>query len=443
VNSQQPLQGLPAQTSSQPSKDGFADVAAALRAEPQDEASAAGPEALLAGETILCFAADAWAGVWRNRHQIMTRLARRNTVLYVEPRLYLGETRRRLRDGRLRPADLCRPLAEHYRDGLWIYHDPYYAPYSGRLSGGRITAAIRRRALRRTLGRMGGSPPILWLLRPYHMDQIGQYGEKLVVYHVTDEYSAYPQEKNPAEFRRAEIALLRRADLVIVTSPGLLADKTPANPRTYLVPNAVDYAGFQAALASGRQLAFLRDGQGQLLTHPRIGYVGALNEKLDVALLAAIARARPDWQFLVVGFWTFYDQPQKLDLVHGLPNVFLPGPVPVEDVPLAIAACDVCILPYERNAWTENIDSLKLYEYLACGRPIVSTNIPAARNVGDVVRIANEPAAFVAAIAAALAEDSPELAARRRVFAAANTWEMRVTQISELLSAALKQKIGP
>jgi glycosyltransferase involved in cell wall biosynthesis len=441
MNSQQPLRGLPTQTGNQPPKSGFADVAAI--AEASFRTSVAGPGALLAGETILCFAADAWAGVWRNRHQIMTRLARCNTVFYVEPRLYLGETRRRLHDGRLRLADLRRPLAEHYRDGLWIYHDPYYAPYSGRLSGGRITATIRRRALCRTLGRLGGKPPILWLLRPYHADQIGRYREKLVVYHVTDEYSAYPQEKNPAEFRQAEIALLRRADLVIVTSPGLLADKAPSNPHTYLVPNAVDYAGFQATLASGRQLALLQDGQGQPLRHPRVGYVGALNEKLDASLLRAIALARPDWQFLVVGFWTFYDQPGKLDLVRELPNVLLPGPVPVEDVPLAIAACDACILPYERNVWTENIDSLKLYEYLACGRPIVSTDIPAARIFGDAVRIAEEPAAFVAAIAAALADDSPEQAARRRAVAAANTWDMRVAQISELLSAALKRKIAP
>ncbi len=405
--------------------------------------SAAGPAARLAGETILCFAADAWAGAWRNRHQIMTRLARHNTVVYVEPRLYLGETRRRLADGRLRPADFRRPLAEPYRDGLWVYHDPYYAPWAGRLSGGKLTAAIRQRALRRTLARLGGGPPILWLLRPHHVDHIGRCGEKLVVYHVTDEYSAYPQEKDPAAFRRAEAALLRRADLVIVTSPGLLADKAPANPHTHLVPNAVDYAGFQAALASGRQLALTRDGQGRPLPRPRIGYVGALNEKLDAALLQALARARPDWQFLLIGFWTFYDQPGKLDPLAELPNVRLPGPVPVADVPLAIAACDACILPYERNAWTANIDSLKLYEYLACGRPIVSTDIPAARSFGDVVRIADEPAAFVAAIEAALAEDSAGLAARRRALAAANTWDMRVAQIAELLAAALERKTGP
>jgi len=405
-------------------------------------AAAAWSFGLLSAQTILCFAADAWAGVWRNRHQIMTRLTRENTVLYVEPRLYLGETVRRFRAGQLRSSDLRRPLAEHCRDGLWIYHDPYYAPYAGRFSGGRLTAALRRQALRRTLERLGTGAPILWLLRPAQADQIGQYGEKLVVYHITDEYSAYPQEKNPAAFRQAEIALLRRADLVIVTSPGLLASKGPYNPHTYLVPNAVDYAGFQAALASGRELRFPDESDTHILitSHPRIGYVGALNEKLDLALLRGVALARPDWEFLVVGFWTFYDQPEKLDLIRGLPNVFLPGPVPVEDVPLAIAACDVCILPYERNAWTRNIDSLKLYEYLACGRPVVSTDIPAARGFGDLVRITDDPASFSAAIEAALAENSPALAAQRRAIAATHTWDMRVAQISELLAAALERK---
>ena len=100
---------------------------------------------------------------------------------------------------------------------------------------------------------------------------------------------------------------------------------------------------------------------------------------------------------------------------------------------------DVCLLPYERNQWTANIDSLKLYEYLACGRPVVGADIPATRSFAGLVRIADGPEAFAAAIAAALAEDSPDLAAERQAVAAANTWDMRVEQISGLLTAGLRQ----
>lgn len=408
---------------------------------------------MLTGETTLCFAPDPWAGLWRNRHQIMTRLAQRNTVIYVEPRIYLREALRRWRAGQIGLADLRRPTLLHERAGLWLYRDPVYAPYAGRLSGGPLTAWARQRALRAALAWLGSAAPILWLLRPFHADQIGRYGEKLVVYHVTDEYSSFPTVTDKAAFACSEEALLRRADLVLVTSPALLASKGRLNPHTYLVPNAVDYAGFQAALAdpAGRwqiadgRLGVEESGQsGQSaspsssqIARPRIGYVGALNEKIDFALLAAVAQARPDWQLVLVGALDLTGQPTKADALKQLPNVHWLGRVPVEQVPAAIAAMDVCLLPYERNAWTANIDSLKLYEYLACGRPIVATDVPAARAFANLVHIVDGADAFVAAIGAALAEDASALAPARRAAAAANTWDMRVAQIEGLLTEAL------
>ncbi len=393
---------------------------------------------MLSGETILCFAPDPWTGLWRNRHQIMTRLAGRNTVIYVEPRVYLGEALRRWRTGQIGMADLRRPTLTQERAGLWLYRDPVYAPYAGRLSGGAVTAWLRQRAFRAALARLGVSAPILWLLRPFHADQLGRYGEKLVVYHVTDEYSDFPSVTDKAAFVRSEEAFLRRADLVIVTSPGLLASKGQFNPHTYLVPNAVDYAGFQAALAAPiDQHAPGLSARLAAIPRPRLGYVGALNKKLDFALLAAMAQARPAWQLVLIGALDLMGDPHKADALKQLPNVHWLGRVPVEQVPAAIAALDVCVLPYERNAWTANIDSLKLYEYLACGRPIVATDVPAARAFAALVRIANEPDAFVAAAEAALTTDHPADAAARRAAAAANTWDMRVAQIEGLLVEAL------
>ena len=396
---------------------------------------------MITNETIICFAPDPWSGLWRNRHQLMTRLARRNTVLYVEPRRYLWETLRQFRDGRLRLADLRKPLLERHASGLWIYHDPYYAPFAGRLSGGALTAKVRREAMRRALHKLNAGRPILWLLRPFQVDQIGLFAEKLVVYHITDEYSAFPVITDRAAFRREEEALLRRADLVIVTSPGLLTSRGRLNPHTYLVPNAVDYEGFQQALATGPQLPQLSNAP-DAIQHPRIGYAGALNEKIDFDLLAYIAQARPQWQLVLVGEVDLVRHPAKADVLRGLPNVHWLGRLGITQLPTAIAAMDVCLLPYERNEWTANIDSLKLYEYLACGRPVVSTDIPAARAFAELVHIADTPEAFVKSIAAALSEDTPSLAFRRQAAAAANTWDMRVEQISALLGAALQRTKG-
>ncbi len=393
---------------------------------------------MLAGETILCVAPDPWAGLWRNRHQIMTRLARRNTVIYLEPRVYLSEAVRKARSGALGRRELRAPTLRHERDGLYVYRDPAYAPYAGRLSGGPLTSAIRRRALGGALQSLGAGRPILWLLRPYHADLIGQHHEKLVVYHVTDEYSGFPMISDKAGFLAAEEALLRRADLVIVTSPALLAAKGKHNPQTHLVRNGVDYAGFSAALASEQRLPALSDAPGAL-PHPRIGYVGALNEKVDYALLEQVARSHPDWHLVLVGALDLMVHPDRADGLKRLPNVHWLGRVPVDHVPLAIAGMDVCVLPYENNAWTANIDSLKLYEYLACGCPIVATDVPAAREFAGLVRIAEHPREFVAEIGEALAGDSPESVEARRAAAAANTWDNRVAQIETILSDALER----
>jgi len=428
---------------------------------------------MLTDETIICLAPDPWEGLWRNRHQIMTRLARRNTVLYVEPRLYHTDVLRYLRTGRLKLADLRQPLAWRYSErsssaahGLWIYHDPYYAPVAGRFTGGWLTAALRRRAMARTLRQIGAPvPPILWLVRPYYADVIGQYGEKLLVYHVTDEPSAYTHADHQALTRQQERAVLGRADLTIVTSPALLASKRPFNPHTCLVPNAVDYEGFQRSLAADRPIAPLAEAEAEVkakakdepkpqpnLNHPppiprpRIGYSGALNEKIDFALLAHVATSRPDWQLVLIGARDLFRQPAKADPLAGLPNVHWLGRLPVTQLPPAIASMDVCLLPYERNEWTANIDSLKLYEYLACGRPIVSTDVPVAHAFAEVVRIGRDPAEFVAQIAAALAaadqshDNSAAATARRKTIASQNTWDQRVATIETLLAEALHRK---
>lgn len=423
----------------------------------------------LQGETILCFAPDPWAGLWRNRHQIMTRLAKRNTVVYVEPRMYLGEALRTLRDrrtraGRLGWAGVSAPRLRRERDNLYIYRDPPYAPYAGRLSGGPLTALVRRTALRRDLRRLHVTAPILWLLRPFHADQIGLYGEKLVVYQVTDEYSGFPSVTDKAGFRAAEETLLRRADVVIVTSPALLASKGRFNPCTHLVPNAVDYEAFEAALQGNPERGepgrgepgrgdhaptaadgFVGAGLPRPDGRPRIGYVGALNEKLDFDLLAEVASLHPEWQFVFVGGLDLMGDRHKADKLAdgGLPNVAWVGRVPVEEVPLAIGAMDVCLLPYLQNEWTAAIDSLKLYEYFACGKPVVATDVPAAHApfAEGLVRIGSDAASFAAHIAAALDERGADERIRaRKAAAAANTWDVRVAQIEAILLDALRRK---
>ena len=235
-----------------------------------------------------------------------------------------------------------------------------------------MTAALRRRAMLRTLqpdsARRGR--PILWLVRPYFADVIGQYGEKLVVYQITDEYSAYASVTDRGGGQASRGGVLRRADLVIVTSPALLAEQAAFQPvhlsgaeRGGLRGLSEGAGGSRKLQAGSWRLEIAGAGWQRTLRPTPYGsphrLSGALNEKIDFGLLAHVARARPDWQLVLIGQLDLYSQPAKADVLSDLPNVQWVGRLPVTALPSAIAGLDVCLLPYERNEWTANIDSLE------------------------------------------------------------------------------------
>ena len=393
---------------------------------------------MLRGQSILCFAPDPWNDIWRNRHQIMSRLARENQVLYVEPRAYLRPVLAQLFGGKLSPRELGAKLYEP-RPGLYVFRPPRYAPLAGREPLRTLLDSLRAASLRKALRRLGMRRPIWWLFRPDAADVPGRYGEKLLIYHIVDEYTGYADvdAQRAQEIARRERALIARADLVLVTSRRLLESKGDVNPNTYWVPNGVDYMRFARAAQGSAEPPEVEN-----LPHPRIGYVGALNDKIDVALLEEVAKAYPQGTLVLVGPLRLSDEDarRRFTMLCERPNVLFVGPVPVERVPFFMAACDVGLLPYRRNRWTEYIHPLKLYEYLACGLPVVASDIPAAQEEADLLYIAAGKGEFVENIARALAEDAPMLRRARQQRAAQNTWDQRVAKISELIEKALREK---
>ena len=391
---------------------------------------------MLRGEGIVCFAPDPWSDIWRNRHQIMSLLAQENRVLYVEPRPYLRAVARQLVRGQrsinLSLGDRLHAVA----GGLHVYQPPAYAPLSGREPLKSLCRTLRVRDLHNAMRRVGVERPILWLYRPDMDDVPGSCGERLLIYHMVDEYAGYADvgAERIAAVRERERRLIARADLVLVSSRALLERKGDINPRTYWVPNAVDYERFAAAAKAHREPAELARWP-----HPRLGYVGAINDKLDTDLLLSVARAFPQGTLVLVGPVRPATDAmrQGIEALQAEPNVRFVGQVPVERVPAFVAACDVGLLPYRRNAWTEHIHPLKLYEYLACGLPVVSTDIPSVRDEAAVIAIAADAQDYVDRIAAVLANDSAALRSERQARAACNTWRDRVVQISELIEAAL------
>jgi len=394
---------------------------------------------MLTGYNLIYFGPEKWDGLWRNRHQLMTIFAQRNRVLYVEPRAYLRPTFRRWRQGKLRWTELCEPRLTKVQENLHVYHPPVFMPISGQPPLREILEFTDRWMLRRAMKQLGLQSPLIWLSRPSMIGRVGQFNEKMVIYHVVDEYAAYGGVRRDSRdiIQEQERQLLQLADLVIVVSQPLLEAKKPYNPNTHLVPNAVNYEAF-AEILNKRSA---RPSDIAAVPRPVIGYSGLISRRLDLALLIQLAEAHPEWSLVFVGA-TATPGDSLLKRLKALPNVYFLGPKPVTSVPRYVSAFDVALIPYRLTEETRHASPLKLYDYLACGKPVVTVDIPAARPYAHLIKIVSEPSQFVVAIERALIEPQDDLIAERQAIAAENSWTQRVAQISHLIRLTLEAHEG-
>jgi glycosyltransferase involved in cell wall biosynthesis len=382
-----------------------------------------GPAAL-EGASIISCAVDRWTDVPRCRHHVMSRLARRNRVLFTAPPYYVRDLLSYKPDD---DAGLNR-----ITDNLYTYAPPRWLPYSYRFPRvDRWSLELRSRLLTRTVRRLGMDRPILYIWHPIFSNVIGQLDEQLIVYHCYDEYSAF-SGSDRRHVEEAEKHILDAADLVLTVSRGLYARKRARNPNTYHVPNGVDYSLFAAAQDPSTPVPHeLND-----LPRPIIGCVTRIvPEYFDAALLRTVFTTRRDWSFVVVG--PEYSASTELSDLKALPNVHFLGRRELTELPAYLKAFDACLIPYVLTENKRLADPLKLYEYLAAGKPVVSKPLPGLSMYGDTVTLASDASEWIAAIDEAIRTDSPERIARRQAVARRNTWDDRVAFISRLMARAL------
>ena len=369
-----------------------------------------------------------------SRQQIAQLLAKRgHRVLFVEvPRALHSlisapaETRRALaRMGKLRPIH-DNLFAYTPRPVLPIYYHPLTNAVNQRLLGRDVRGALRR---------LGWSPDVLWTYWPNSAYLVGKLGERAAVYHCIDEFAtrSYPLVRDGV-IAEMEAELCRKVDVVFARTEALAEAKRRFNPHTQFLPGGVDLSLFDTArpMADAPSIA--------ALPHPRVGFLGTIDDRLDLELLVATFRQLPDVQLVMAG-------PVKQHLVDlsalaALPNVhFLPAYAHA-DAPAMIAALDLCLIPYRLNSYTEGLSPLKLYEYLAMGKPVVSTPLPYVQREAAHVSIATDAAHFAAAIQGYLT--SPPTAEARAAWqqaAAAVSWASQVDRIEATLTPLLGEKL--
>jgi hypothetical protein len=385
------------------------------------------PPPALAGYGIVYFGNDWFAENRTSSHHVATRLARRLPVLYVDSpgmRAPNASGRDLKRAVRKLLAAFKRPT--RVADGLWHCTVPQL-PFR-RLPGvDAFNRAFGRWAVRRALRLAGIRKRLSWFVVPHPGMHAGHLGEDRVVYYCIDDYAAHPGVDAALIAERDE-ALSRRADLLFVAPPALLDAKRALNPNTVFSPHGVDVGLFAQAQDPATDVpAIARD-----LPHPIVGYIGSIHEWIDVPLIQWLAQQRPQWRFLLVGHAHV-----NVDGLRALPNVILAGSQPYASLPSWSKVFDAAIIPYRLNRQVANANPLKLREYLAAGKAVVSVRNPEIEKFAQWVRLVDDRDAYLAALDEAVRDNAPEAIAARMAAVADQTWDARVDAVLAEVAARL------
>jgi glycosyltransferase involved in cell wall biosynthesis len=371
---------------------------------------------------LLCFAGDRWDGNPHSRHHLMRRYAKRYDVLFVEgvpmrsfalgEGLELRRVWRKLRTGiGLRTVE----------PGLHVLQPVPIPP------GGRVGRYLQRAVLvaqirwaRRKLGLRG--PLLSWFSLPVAAPLLGRFGERGSILYYQDRYDAFSHVDAPY-LRACLEELARGCDIAVVSAGELGADLRSLGAEPALVPHGVDVERFAGAPSMPMDL--------EALPRPLVGYVGLIDDYLDLELLVRLAHRLQEGTVVLVGAANTDVSMLRHDRIELL------GVRPYESIPAYISSFDCCLIPFKVNRLTEAVNPIKLREYLAAGRPVVSTPLPEVSPYGDVVTIAGRED-FVDAVVDVLGSGDPNSACQaRRLRVAGESWDRVADSIEALFSTLL------
>jgi UDP-galactopyranose mutase len=364
---------------------------------------------------LVCLSHLRWNFVFQRPQHLMTRFARERRVFFVEE-----------------------PLPTDGPERLEVVRSPEgVLVATPRLRAGLSEAeshAAQRAFVDALLAEHAVSRYALWYYTPMALPFTRHLSPAAVAYDCMDELSGFANA--PPSLARREAELMARAGVMFTGGHSLWEAKRGRHPNVHPFPSSVDVAHFAEARRALAQPADVRD-----LPRPRLGFFGVVDERMDVELVAGIARARPHWQLVIVG-------PVAKIAPESLPraaNLHWLGQRRYEELPGYLASWDVALMPFARNDATRFISPTKTPEYLAAGRPVVSTAIrDVVRPYGDLglVRIADDAPGFVRAIEDALEEEPARWLPRADAFLATTSWDATWRAMRDLLDGARRAHHG-
>jgi len=358
---------------------------------------------------VVCLSHLRWSFVFQRPNHLMTHCAQTRRVFFWEEPIF----------------DVEPGHPSHVVEHETIPNLRVLTPHLSRDGSPERIASEQRRLLTGTLSRCGVVEPVLWFYTPMALDFAGDIPASAVVYDCMDELSAF--HGAPPALRQREADLFSRADVVFTGGYSLYESKRAQHGNVHCFPSSVDRDHF----ARARQSRAGDPADQRVLAHPRIGYFGVIDERIDLALLARVADSHPEWQIVMIGPVVKID-PSTLPRRA---NIAYLGQKSYDELPEYLAGWDVAIMPFALNDATRFISPTKTLEYLAAGKPVVSTPIrDVVRPYGDagIVRIGNEQT-FTQEIERALEEPFEDRLRAADDFVAGTSWSQTWEKMSSLV----------
>jgi glycosyltransferase involved in cell wall biosynthesis len=311
-------------------------------------------------------------------------------------------------------------------DGLHVL-SPLVVPLHANAAVRRLNAELLPRAVDRAVRRLGLREPLLWSFVPQAEILLESLRPSQILYYITDDHAAKPGI-DERSFRSAENRFASRADVILASAPELVKRMRTLNENVHYAPAVTDTRLFATALEPGSV-----DAAVECLPHPRVLFVGAiLAATIDIDLVVRLAGLRPEWSFVFVGPIGQGDPSTNVEALRHTPNIHLLGDRSQRELPQVLRGAAATIIPYRTDHQMRSVFPMKTYEYLAAGRPVVSTPLDTLVDLPDVVKAATAQE-FADRLEELMSQDSAEVRGARSRRAQPHSWESRLDQVAAAL----------
>jgi UDP-galactopyranose mutase len=365
---------------------------------------------------LVCFSHLRWDFVYQRPQHLLSRAARERRVFVIEEPIFDHGSMRLDVSEREGGVHVVVP---HLPEGL---------------SSEVATQAVLRKMVDRLFTERAINDFVLWYYTPMALGFTQHLKPLATVYDCMDELSAFKDA--PPSLKKREEQLFARADLVFTGGQSLYEAKRTQHPAVYAFPSSIDCAHFGQA-----RMSMSEPGDQKDVPHPRLGFFGVIDERFDIELLDGMAQARPEWQFVMIGPVVKIDR-GRLPLHQ---NIHYLGGKSYKELPSYLAGWDVALLLFARNEATQFISPTKTPEYLAAGKPVVSTSIQdVVRPYGEqgFVKVADTKNEFITAVEEIFAGEGDRSEWLKRVdgFLSDMSWDQTWSRMSKLIETVVSSR---